>query len=79
MELLERSVRGRPGLLAYPSIQKKVGCTLRNASFTRASVISPFFHIFSINAEFVSPLHVQAMLILNSRRCCVSRADVCLK
>lgn len=53
--------------------------TLRNASFTRASVINPFFHMFSINAVFESPLHVHAMLMLNSCLFCVSRLEVCPK
>ena len=33
MELLERNVRGRPGLLAYPSIQEKGGQYLEKCLF----------------------------------------------
>lgn len=41
--------------------------TLRKASFTRASVINPFFHMFSINDSFVSPEHRHAILMMNRR------------
>lgn len=43
---------------------KYSGRTLRKASLTRASVMSPLLHILSMSASLLEPVHLQAMLML---------------